>query len=467
MFFISRGDPGKCDHLGNTALHWSAANGHINCVSFLVSFGVNLWSLDNDYHNAKDVAAINNHEEVIQFLDQVIAKQSALNTKVVQKMKEKAIIDAEKRIKMFHKLQKKAIKRAEKEDKMLERQRKRCDITNDNQNRIDSVHNRPLVRKESRTQTSGSLKFSDIVNSNQTNGTTNKIKILSGVSRKVQMKKQNIDSMSTSGDFKVRDTSADDGIRSVRSLMGIRRDDQILYVPKFDSNSNYETNNVNNRLHMKDVFCEQLEEETLNVGSVSNLNFVSNLKSNFASAKLYRAISEPDFFNNFDKESDESKEPKTEPSESSIFERPGFGSVAFRGRFTSETLFSKHLSDESNGRKGSDKSDNSYADSIGSVGSLAHRNYLGVGQHWEDDEDADDINSKTIPVLLFLCAHGLKEYSTIFRTEKIDLEALMLLNEDDLISLGLPLGPRRKIMKAIDKRKFVLQCPGPMNDTRL
>lgn len=432
-----------------------------------------MWSLDNDYHTAKDMAAINNQEQVIQFLDQVIAKQSALNTKVVQKMKEKAIMEAERRIKAFHKLQKKATKRAEKEEKLLERQRKRCEVTNENQNRLDSGLSRPIVRKESRNASTGSLKFSDIVNSNQTNGTTTKIKILSGVSRKVQMKKQNNDSMSTNGEFKVRDTSNDDGIRSVRSLMGIRRDDQILYVPKFDSNCNYETNNVNNRLHMKDVFGEQIRETTPNLGSVSNLHF----RTDSVNHKLFRAVSEPDFLNNLDLQFSETQVLKTsmenkannrveEPSESSIFERPGFGSVAFRGRYTSETLFSKHLNDQNTRRKDSDKSDNSYADSIGSVGSLAQRNYLEIGHHW-DEEDIEDENSKTIPILLFLCAHGLKEYTTIFKTEKIDLEALMLLNEDDLISLGLPLGPRRKIMKAIDKRKYVLECPGPMNDTRL
>ncbi len=86
----------------------------MNCVSFLVSFGVNLWALDNDFHTAKDVAAINHREDIIQFLDQVIAKQSALNTKVVKKIKEKAVLDAEKRIKAYQKYQKKAAKKAEK-----------------------------------------------------------------------------------------------------------------------------------------------------------------------------------------------------------------------------------------------------------------------------------------------------------------------------------------------------------------
>jgi hypothetical protein len=429
----------------------------MNCVSFLVSFGVNLWALDNDFHTAKDVAAINHREDIIQFLDQVIAKQSALNTKVVKKIKEKAVLDAEKRIKAYQKYQKKAAKKAEKEEKQLEKQRKKIVENSDNKQKDQSFIGHPnqsIMRKESRSQQNSSLKFSDIVNSNASSGTTNKIKILGGVSRKVQMKKQNSDSISTTSDFKVRDISSDDGTRSVRSLMGIRRDNQILYVPKFDTVSNNDSasdnNLISNRLHMKDVF---------NSNELENIN----LNSNQHKEKLYRAISEPDFLNNF--EDSELKEEKIVTPESSIFVRPGFGSVSFRGRFTSETLFSKHFSDESSGRKGSDRSSTSYADSIGSAGSLAHRNALQLV--WDDDEDIDNNVSKTIPILLFLYAHGLKEYLSLFTAEKIDLDALMLLNEEDLISLGLPLGPRRKILKAIDQRKQTFESPGHVRDSRL
>ncbi|CAJ0958685.1 unnamed protein product [Ranitomeya imitator] len=54
---IYGGDPDKCDIWGNTPLHLSAANGHLNCLSFLVSFGANIWCLDNDYHTPLDMAA--------------------------------------------------------------------------------------------------------------------------------------------------------------------------------------------------------------------------------------------------------------------------------------------------------------------------------------------------------------------------------------------------------------------------
>ena len=40
------GDPERCDNFGNTALHLASARGHMNCVTFLVNFGVNMHSLD-------------------------------------------------------------------------------------------------------------------------------------------------------------------------------------------------------------------------------------------------------------------------------------------------------------------------------------------------------------------------------------------------------------------------------------
>jgi len=43
----------------------------------------------------------------------------------------------------------------------------------------------------------------------------------------------------------------------------------------------------------------------------------------------------------------------------------------------------------------------------------------------------------------------------------------MLLTEDDLKSLGLGMGPRKKLLKAINDRKAVLEDPGAVSDSRL
>jgi hypothetical protein len=49
----------------------------------------------------------------------------------------------------------------------------------------------------------------------------------------------------------------------------------------------------------------------------------------------------------------------------------------------------------------------------------------------------------------WLEAHGLVKYAPVFAEQEIDLEALHLLSELDLQHLGLPLGPRRKLLQAL------------------
>lgn len=113
MSLSSSGDPDKCDIWGNTPLHLAAANGHHNCLSFLVAFGANVWCLDNDYHTPLDMAATKGHMECVRYLDSIAAKQITLNPKLVSKLKDRAFRAAERRIKECAKLQKKHHERME------------------------------------------------------------------------------------------------------------------------------------------------------------------------------------------------------------------------------------------------------------------------------------------------------------------------------------------------------------------
>lgn len=95
--FFSRGDPDKTDHFGNTALHLASFGGHEYCVKFLVKFGANVWSLDIDKHTAREIAAINGQERILQILDFAQADQELNNRKKSKVSKEKAEKDYEKR----------------------------------------------------------------------------------------------------------------------------------------------------------------------------------------------------------------------------------------------------------------------------------------------------------------------------------------------------------------------------------
>lgn len=65
----------------------------------------------------------------------------------------------------------------------------------------------------------------------------------------------------------------------------------------------------------------------------------------------------------------------------------------------------------------------------------------------------------------FLNSLDLVDCVQLLHREKLDLDALSLCSEEDLISIGLSLGPRKKILSAIARRKAVLAGTGNLNDS--
>jgi len=123
------GDPNKSDHYGNTALHLASARGHMDCVTFLVNFGVNIYSLDIDMHTPQELAAMNECTEILRYLDSVTANEDLENPKKVKAMQEKAQKEANKLQKNFKKIQKKADKNNERDQKMLDKELEKMGIS--------------------------------------------------------------------------------------------------------------------------------------------------------------------------------------------------------------------------------------------------------------------------------------------------------------------------------------------------
>ncbi|GAB1609494.1 Usher syndrome type-1G protein homolog [Argonauta hians] len=89
----------------------------------------------------------------------------------------------------------------------------------------------------------------------------------------------------------------------------------------------------------------------------------------------------------------------------------------------------------------------------------------GVGA--EDDDDDEAYLTRYSSLELFLITYHLEDYFGVFTREKIDLQALMLLEDDDLKALQVELGPRRKLKNAVERRRLALRAPGVMVDTRI
>lgn len=52
----------------------------------------------------------------------------------------------------------------------------------------------------------------------------------------------------------------------------------------------------------------------------------------------------------------------------------------------------------------------------------------------------------------------LSEFLTVFEKEKVDKEALALCTDRDLQEMGIPLGPRKKIINYFQGRRESLVC---------
>uniref|UniRef100_A0A672S0X2 DDHD domain containing 2 n=1 Tax=Sinocyclocheilus grahami TaxID=75366 RepID=A0A672S0X2_SINGR len=58
-----------------------------------------------------------------------------------------------------------------------------------------------------------------------------------------------------------------------------------------------------------------------------------------------------------------------------------------------------------------------------------------------------------------LKGHGLEEHLSVLHSEQVDMESLMLCSEKDLKDVGIPLGPRKKIMNCVKKWKVIMEIP--------
>lgn len=70
-------------------------------------------------------------------------------------------------------------------------------------------------------------------------------------------------------------------------------------------------------------------------------------------------------------------------------------------------------------------------------------------------------------VITFLSSLNLEQFAGPLLKESIDLPALVLCSDKDLQELGLPLGPRRKILEAARKHQVTVLSPPSMTDTKI
>ncbi|KAK3529350.1 hypothetical protein QTP70_029332 [Hemibagrus guttatus] len=418
------GEQDKCDLWGNSPLHLAAASGHLDCVSFLVSFGVNVWCLDNNYHTPLDVAAVRGHMDTVRYLDSVAARQSSLNPKLVSKLKERALRNAERRI-------------------------KRCmELQQENQRRME----KKFLKETVDLGASGSVRFSgyghkNIPHFNTVDSRVNYTQVTLNSTAKGRKKipKYLEKSKQADGTFKI----SEDGRKSVRSLSGLQLGNDVMFVKQ----ETYA--NPRRRLHVRNMFPQNPDNDHDDDGD--------------AVAMVSHTVSDPGLY--------------SDPGQDTLFSRPGLGTLVFRRNYGDDgdeaDLYSKE-GEESLWRERNIHFRESVClrtlsleqDTISSAACLQNRrlkHFLWYGDNDDDDDDEeyDDLQPYSSPLEVFLVSQGLGEFLPLFLKEQMDLEALMLCSEPNLAIINVPLGPRKKLLEACSRRTHTLQRARAMCDTQL
>lgn len=147
----------------------------------------------------------------------------------------------------------------------------------------------------------------------------------------------------------------------------------------------------------------------------------------------------------------------------SIFNRPGLGGLIFMKRMGLESEDIPSGNNESLGYLVQNELFEVEEDAAGFDGNGD------TDLPW-DQEDLgldDDEDEETSPLDAFLSTISLPEFNLAFSREHLDLEALMLCSDEDLKGIRIQLGPRKKILEAVARRKSALESPGIMKDSCL
>lgn len=147
----------------------------------------------------------------------------------------------------------------------------------------------------------------------------------------------------------------------------------------------------------------------------------------------------------------------------SIFNRPGLGGLTFMKKMGMDSEDVPRGNNENLGYLVQNELFEAEDNAAGFEGS----GDADLPWYQEDLGLDDDEDEETSPLDVFLSTISLPQFALAFNKEHLDLEALMLCTDEDLKGIRIQLGPRKKILEAVARRKNALETPGIIKDSCL
>ncbi|KAG8558097.1 hypothetical protein GDO81_016860 [Engystomops pustulosus] len=212
------------------------------------------------------------------------------------------------------------------------------------------------------------------------------------------------------------------------------------------------TRSLKDTLQLK---LKKKDKNTMDRDTMSNVMFAKDESTSGQRTKV------TDVFSEHDEEDTTSEEKETQ----SIFNRPGLGNMVFRRNPT--TGINTDFGDISTAEDDSGFKINSELFTAEANDGNENENDMDDNEVWNVDDIEGDMEEESSSLQVFLASHGLLELHVTLLREKIDLDSLLMCSNEDLQSINIQLGPRKKLLNAIEKRKNFLQKPGKITDTKL
>ena len=396
-------------------MHLAASCGQLNCLSFLTNFGADIWALDNEGRTPLEEAALHGRMECVRHLDGLIAIHMMRNKKEVDRHRRQAKKDMMKRIR-------KRDKDVQRRDNAYERRvaketRVRSKSMNDDQKDTWTGNGLSIPHKNAEKQ------FSQLTN----------------VGHFPEQEKSNEKKSMKSHSSETFQFGSKKG-----RMMGVFRS-------KFSSlRSSKDEPQIINRRSLEDAgLVRSFSQSTPSFLDQFESKAIENQHQSLASDSIdpYELDYSDLSFGHVVKKFDDKGNVTTH-----VHYVPKNPTKMMNGSVTSRTSLSSQLSSVSQ-----------LSSSLNDIRSLK-------SIELEDAFSLSDIeteNTRNKTLVTFMASLNLEQFTTSLINERIDLSTLSLCSDDDLKDIGLPLGPRRKILDAVRKRNAALSHPGPMSDSKI
>ena len=416
VFFVLRANPNLPDKDGSTPVHIAASMGHTATLRHLVEKGGNIWALDNQGQTPAMAAATRRRAECFKYLDSLSVRLQVETSGAVQKMQQRAIKEAEKRMKQLRK-------------KQIEQNKHTAAPTKTGEGKTMGKKSKTYAKLPTAGQVSDVAQQLPVKPST-VSGFRQRILSSPMIANPGQLKLNTMYRQVALGNFVLKPAETPKKEDDPKGMLSFK---------SFDTLDNEQADNAKESVghhHLRRVGSTGSIRISPNLGEEDKKQTAATIRGIFrnevsATAGLVNTLSS--------------------------LKTPQPADMAVSANNSSYSTTS-----ERQGRRSRTTS----------LSDAAQNNEESVKAN--DDEPLDDTDAAAAvapeievdnPLAALLAALELESILDLLEKERMDLDALALCSDSDLKEINIPLGPRRKIMAAIRRRNDAMQTARHMKDT--